>query len=509
MSNRKPKTVKKLTRRDFLKDAGVVAAGVTVSGLAACASQEPTSAPPTSTTAATEPPPTDVPATESSPTATVAATEVSASEEEGVADDESSVIVIGAGVAGLAAASQLKAQGFKQITILEARDRIGGRVFTDRSLGVPVDMGASWIHGPDGGNPITDLAEAAGATTYLTDDESLEIYDVDGYQISDDILESAYDYYLELLDDVDASAASGQSLFEALQEIDADVLSDPLMMYQLSAYAEFSAGAAIEALDADQWDEDEVYPGSDVLFPNGYDAIINHLAHDLDIRRTHVVESISTDSTGVDVQTNQGLFTADYCVCTLPIGVLKAGDVAFDPPLPPEFQQAIDRMGIGHVNKVALQFPERFWDNSLQYMGYTAPVKGQYPYILNVSKFVPDVNMLMTFGLGSYGLTMEGQSDEQIKDDIMTMLTQIYDEEAVQPEAMLVSRWTEDPYSKCSYSFAGTMTQPSHFEQFEESISDRLYFAGEHTEVDYRGTVHGAYLSGLRAAGDIISEETG
>jgi monoamine oxidase len=164
-------------------------------------------------------------------------------------------------------------------------------------------------------------------------------------------------------------------------------------------------------------------------------------------------------------------------------------------------------MGVGHVNKVALRFPERFWDNSVQYLGYTAPRKGQYPYIMNVSKFVPDVNMLMTFGLGSYGLTLEGQSDDQIKSDIMAMMGQIYDEEAVPPEAMLVSRWTQDPYSKCSYSFAGTMTQPSHFEQFEKSVSDRLFFAGEHTHVDYRGTVHGAYSSGLRAADDVLSEE--
>jgi len=410
-------------------------------------------------------------------------------------------IVIGAGMAGLAAARQLQQDGLS-VRILEARNRIGGRIFTDRSLGIPVDMGASWIHGPEG-NPITALAQSAGASTYRTDDDSLVVYDGNGNALSDAVMDAAYDQYLELLEQVGESATPGQSLAQAIAVINPAWLTDPVMVYQLSAYAEFDAGGAIEALNAIEWDEDEAYPGEDILFPSGYDAVVNHLAQGLQIHLEQVVERIRVDATGVEVQTRQGTFVADYCLCTLPIGVLKAGTVTFEPPLPSAFQEAISSLGVGHVNKVAMHFSEPFWDETVQYVGYTAaPLKGQYPYTMNVSRFVPGANMLMTFALGAYGLAMETQSNEQIQEDVLAMLGTIYPD-ASAPESLLVSRWTQDPYSRGSYSLAGVDTLAAHFEQFEENVAGRLFFAGEHTDVRFRGTVHGAYNSGLRAAAAI------
>ena len=99
-------------------------------------------------------------------------------EETDVSAADKSVIIIGAGISGLAAANKLKERGFT-VTVLEAQDKVGGRLRTDRSLGLAFDEGASWIHGPNG-NPITSLAQQAGATTFLTDDESLKVYDVNG-----------------------------------------------------------------------------------------------------------------------------------------------------------------------------------------------------------------------------------------------------------------------------------------------------------------------------------------
>lgn len=412
-----------------------------------------------------------------------------------------SVLVIGAGMAGLAAAKQLQQQG-RTVRILEARNRVGGRIYTDRSLGIPVDMGASWIHGPQG-NPITALAEAAGADTYLTDDESLVVYDRQGEAISDSVMDEAYEQYLALMEQVDDEARAGQSLAQAIAAIDPAFLADPLMIYQLSAYAEFDAGGAIEVLNAAEWDEDEAYPGADVLLPNGYDVLVDYLAQGLDIYLEHVVQRIHITDSGVEVQTNQGTFSAEYCVCTLPLGVLKAGAVTFDPPLPAAFQEAITKVGLGHVNKIALRFPVQFWESDLQYMGYVAQIKGQYPYMMNVSKFVPGVNMLMTFALGAYGLVAETQTDEQIQNDILSMLRTIYGDTPA-PDGVLISRWTQDPYSRGSYSLAGVDTRATHFEQFAEDVAGRLFFAGEHTTARQRSTVHGAYNSGLRAADAIL-----
>ena len=423
---------------------------------------------------------------------------------------DASVVIIGAGISGLSAARRLKQLGFENVVILEARNYVGGRIRTDRSLGVPVDMGASWIHGPTG-NPISELADAAGSSTFVTNDESLDVFDASGNLITDDVLDATYRRFIDLLEAAKEVAVTGQSLSEAIRLVDESALADPLMVYHLSAYTEFDAGGAIEDLSALEWDGDEAFRGSDVLLPSGYDTVVNHVANGLDIRLNQVVQSISrSGNSRIVIQTNQGSFDADYCICTLPIGVLKSGDIEFDPILPEAFQDAISHLGAGHVNKVALRFPGRFWDESVQYVGFTSAVKGRYPYIMNVDTFAPSANMLMTFGFGAYGLQMEDQTNEEIQVDIMNMLNKIYGAATVSPESMLVSRWTSDPFSKCSYSFAKQDTVPGDFMQFEESAyDDRLIFAGEHTSVDYRGTVHGAYLSGLRAADHIYDQKLG
>ena len=96
------------------------------------------------------------------------------------------VVVIGGGISGLAAAKKLKEKGFTVI-VVEAQEKVGGRMRTDRSLGVAFDEGASWIHGPNG-NPITSLASQSGATTFLTADDSVKVFDTNGTAYSDAVL---------------------------------------------------------------------------------------------------------------------------------------------------------------------------------------------------------------------------------------------------------------------------------------------------------------------------------
>jgi phytoene dehydrogenase-like protein len=106
-------------------------------------------------------------------------------DDEDIKSNGKTVIVIGAGISGLAAARKLKDKGFTVI-VSEAQEKVGGRLRTDRSLGVAFDEGASWIHGPNG-NPITRLASRAGANTFLTDDDSVEIFDINGTAYSDSV----------------------------------------------------------------------------------------------------------------------------------------------------------------------------------------------------------------------------------------------------------------------------------------------------------------------------------
>jgi len=118
------------------------------------------------------------------------------------------VLVIGAGISGLAAAKKLKEKGFTVI-VIEAQEKIGGRLRTDRSLGIAFDEGASWIHGPNG-NPITKLASQAGATTYLTDDDNLAVFDNNGTAYSDTFLDSQYTEFEKALNAVRVAGTNGR-----------------------------------------------------------------------------------------------------------------------------------------------------------------------------------------------------------------------------------------------------------------------------------------------------------
>ncbi len=419
-------------------------------------------------------------------------------EPEGTPKTGKRALVLGAGIAGLSAAVKLKADGMI-VTVLESRNRIGGRIFTDRSLGIPADMGASWIHGPEK-NPITAVAEAAGAKTVETPDEPLNVYDAKGKLIPEDTVDDYYDKYEKLIKD--CKKKGEKSFADAIKEVNPGYLSNDLMVWQLSAFAEFDAGGPIEKLSNLYWDEDEAYDGDDVLFPNGYDAVTNHLAKGLDIKMEHVVKKVNYSGAVTVVETDKGNFEADYVVCTIPLGVLKAGKVAFEPALPAAKTNAMSRVEMGLVNKAFLVFPKSFWDDENQYFALTDPVKGRYNYFLNVNKFVPGSNTLLTFGFGNYGLTMESQTDAEISKGIMENLRKIFND-AVEPSKILVSRWSKDPHALGSYSYATANSTPNDFAEMGKDVNKKLFFAGEHTIFDYKGTVHGAFLTGERAAREI------
>ncbi|TAG94524.1 MAG: FAD-dependent oxidoreductase [Bacteroidetes bacterium] len=421
-------------------------------------------------------------------------------------DKESEIIVIGAGIAGLACAKLLTQNGYKVI-ILEGRNRIGGRIWTDRTTGVPLDMGASWIHGPKGNNPITPIAEKIKAEMYCTKDDNLVVYAENGQIIPDEKMDKYYNQYNQIIKKAKQNGNSAKSLAEAIKSVNPSVFDDIIMQYQFSAYTEFDYGGALELMSSKYYDEDERFAGKDVLFPNGYDAIPNHLAKDLDIRLNQIVNQIDYNQENIKITTTKDTFKAKYVVVTVPLGVLKKNTINFLPALPLEKQKIIKRLPMGTVNKVFLEFSECFWDEKIQYFGYAGKIKGQYNYFLNAKKFVPNKNILLTFGFGSYGLTMEKQTDAQIQNDIMIILKKIYGNKIPNPQKIKVSRWNNDVFSYGAYSFAGVNCDNDDFDNLGKSVAQKLFFAGEHTHTQYRGTVHGAYLSGVRVAKQMMEKE--
>lgn len=415
-----------------------------------------------------------------------------------------SVIVIGAGLAGLAAARDLQDQG-AEVMVLEAKDHIGGRLRTDWSLGAPFELGAGWIHGPIG-NPISALADQVGATTFVTDDDSLSVFAGDGKAASDgDLtrLDSRYEALLEAIDE-EVEASADMSLAAAIRQVDPGAMRDPLMAWALAAFTEFDTGGPLEALSAYYFDEDDAFDGADVVVTTGYDKILAPLAKDLDIRLGSPVSAVAYDEDdGVAVTAGGQRFEADYAVCTLPLGVLKSGAVRFDPALPSAHRGAIEAIPFGNVTKAALKFPRAFWPTDVQYFGYQSAEKGKWPYFMSYRTFAAQ-NILVGLSVGAYAGKVEQRDDATITAEIMVILRTMFGPDIPEPEELIVTRWSRDPYSRGAYSFTGVDVTPDHYDRLAEPVEDRLVFAGEHTVFDHHATTHGALESGRAAAEAVV-----
>ncbi len=350
-----------------------------------------------------------------------------------VADEGAAVLVIGAGMAGLGAARALVELGY-DITVLEARDRIGGRTFTSDELGVPLDLGASWIHGTEG-NPLAKLAdelrvERSAPTDYDNETE----YGPDGTELTDRQYEAA-DAALTTL--MEAAAVAGEEqqedgpLADVLWAAAADLeLSDEDLLavsHYLNTTIEHEFAASTEDLSTWWWNEGVGFAGGDVVLPAGYVTLVDGLAEGLTIETGVVVERVSMGSSGIDVSTNAGSYGADHVVLTLPLGVLQAGTVAFDPPLPATKASAIDRLGMGLLDKVYLRFPEVFWDADADLIGWTSPDgDGRWAEWVNMAK-VTGEPILLGFNAADYAETVEAMTDDEALADAMAVLRTIYD----------------------------------------------------------------------------------
>jgi len=400
------------------------------------------------------------------------------------------VVVIGAGFAGLAAARTLADAGVR-VTVLEARDRIGGRTWTDTSLGVPIDIGASWIHGTQD-NPLTELAAAVNAATVATDFDDVVLYDRDGEVGADalDRVAAQWSTVSAQLAARTADAPDSASVADALSGL-AD-LTDPLIAWTVTSVITGEYAADPEQLSLRWFGNEGGFDGPDVLFPLGYTRLSSHLARDLDIRTDAVVSRIAHGPQGVTVEHTHGTETADRVIVTVPLGVLKAESIIFEPPLPADKLEAITRLGFGLLNKVALRFDQPFWPESVPMIGLV----GTDQPVSDLVNGLPVTGEPVLIGLRAAQAAWEREEvpDEQAVAQVVAALR------APQPTGALVTHWGTDEFSCGSYSFIAVGSSPDDMDTLGEPVGDRLLFAGEATHPEFFGTVHGAYLSGIREA---------
>lgn len=420
------------------------------------------------------------------------------------------VVVIGAGVAGIAAARTLHDKGV-DVVVLEARRRLGGRVWTDTPLGVPVDLGASWIHGFVPENPIVPVVESLGIKTCPTPFERVVLRGPGGREIAE-----VGGLMFVLMGHLSAHSAEivrrgekDRPVSACTQEI-LEILPTPeetrqhLAGWLRATFANYMA-AEMDELSLKYFDDDEEFPGEHRMFPEGAIQLVERLAKGLDVRFEHVVRLVEYGENGVRVVCHQDVFTADYAIVTVPLGVLKAGLIAFAPPLPDWKQEAIRRLGMGSLDKVILRFPHRWWPDEAVLAVYP---NGEVPVF---SSFIDLTHcfhepMLMAFLGGQRARSWTRRPNDEIVGRAIHDLRQVFGANRVpDPTAAFVTRWDHDIFSLGAYSFVPVGSSAEEFDRLAEPVANRLFFAGEATVRKYYGTLHGAYVSGVREAERVLA----
>jgi len=415
------------------------------------------------------------------------------------------VLVIGAGIAGLRAAEVLVAAG-RRVIVLEARDRLGGRIYTDRSWGVPVELGASWIHGVED-NPIAALAAAKGITTQATDYESV-MYGADGQRLPDDALDELESQIADLVEaGREGSPDTDEPLRTALDRAIEAAGLDPseLLTIEMGITESIEHEYATDAvnLSATNFDDGADETGGDALLPGGYDQVVAAVANGLDVRVGHVVSRIDTSGDRAVVVTSHGEFDAGAVVITVPLGVLKAGSIQFSPALSEPKSRAIATLGMGALSKSCLRFESQFWPDDAELIDIVpaASRRGQWVESLSLTGLV-DVPALMMFNAGKFARAVETMTDAEVIASASSALAPAF-AAVPTPTGLLRSSWSVDPFSLGSYSFIGVGASLADRDALA-APEGRRFFAGEACSHDHAGTVHGAYTSGEAAANAVL-----
>jgi monoamine oxidase len=428
------------------------------------------------------------------------------------------VVVIGAGIAGLAAGRDLADQGHA-VTVVEAQGRIGGRLKTDARLGVPLDLGASWVHGIRG-NPITALAQAIGAHMASTSVDSTTTFDhVDGEvdeispprQARMGALQRMLQQWIRSAQGADRDG----SLFAAIwnrPDVRALPLPDQQLLRHLmngSQEAEYGgnstrAHSEIGHLSAQWFDNHQEFGGGDQVFAAGFQPIAAHLAQGLHIATGQRVTRVDYSGRGVQVTTDQGSLGADAVVVAVPLGVLKAGHITFTPRLPDAQGQAIEALRMGLLNKLYLKFDTDFWSQDsptdwIESINAPDATRQAWTQWVNFKRPLKQ-NILLGFNAGDTAHELEALSDAGTIDSAMVRLRAIYGNGVPLPTGHLLTRWRQDRFTLGAYSFNALGITQNTRSALAQVIQGKLAFAGEATHPAHWGVVHGAYLSGQRAA---------
>ncbi|KAL5121230.1 hypothetical protein ACEQ8H_000698 [Pleosporales sp. CAS-2024a] len=324
----------------------------------------------------------------------------------------------------------------------------------------------------------------------------------------------------------------GQIMDEGLKQYQNLVDMKPRDMRLLNwhhANLEYANAATVNQLSLSGWDQDmgNEFEGQHTEIIGGYQQVPRGLwraPRQLDVRFNSPIRSIqySTEEQAVGkavrIECSNGeVYEADKVVITTPLGVLKSGSVRFQPPLPDWKQGVIERMGFGLLNKIVLVYEKAFWEPDRDMFGLlndgeTEASLRPEEYTKKRGRFYLFWNCLKTSGkpvlvalmAGESAHYAESSSNDVLVREVTDRLDSMFAPKPVPlPTEAIVTRWNRDPYACGSYSYVGPRTQAGDYDVMARPHGP-LHFAGEATCGTHPATVHGAYLSGLRAAAEVV-----
>jgi monoamine oxidase len=294
------------------------------------------------------------------------------------------ICIIGAGIAGLVAAHTLSKAG-REVHVIEGRNRIGGRIETDRSLGFSADLGASWLHWADG-NPLLDEVNKAGMRKVLS-----------------------HDTYIT------------RSLGQKIEESDL-----PAWLVNIMSYDNHT-GTSEKNLNKWAYLFSREYSGDEFLFPDGYDQVLKNFEGDYQLSLSDKVSHVDYSGQEVRVKSSRGQNSYDAVILTVPLGVLKAQSIGFTPALPADKQSAISRLGYGVLDKLYLQFDDVFWDDEEQLIvtPFNDLPQGHHNTWMNLYPVIKKP-VLVSFNGGPAALTLSSQADKPFVNDAVRTIYKAY-----------------------------------------------------------------------------------